>query len=208
MIPIALTILAVFAALVANEWWWRGRTHGEISRKAVHIVIGTFVAFWPLFLTWRQIEILSLAFVVVVSISQKLQLFRTIHSVQRPTWGELFFGLSVGLVAFATHSPAIYAVALLNMSLADGFAAIAGVKYGASNAYMVFGARKSIAGSVAFALVSTMIIVSFALQQHTGFHFSFVLLVVGATFLENLAVRGLDNLLIPLMMAFVLSRVI
>jgi phytol kinase len=208
MIPLILTILVVFAALVINEWWWRDRTHGEISRKAVHILVGTFVAFWPLFLTWRQIEVLSLAFIVVVSVSQKFQLFRAIHSVQRPTWGELFFGLSVGLVAFATHSPAIYAVALLHMSLADGFAAIGGVKFGASNAYMIFGARKSIAGSLTFAAVSTVIMVSFALQQHTGFHPSFVLLVVAATLLENLAVRGLDNLLIPLLVAFVLSRIV
>jgi phytol kinase len=208
MIPFFLTILVVFVALVCNEWWWRGRTHGEISRKAVHITIGTFVAFWPLFLTWRQIEILSLAFVIGVVISQKLQIFQAVHSVQRPTWGEFFFGISVGLVAFATHSPAIYAVALLHMSLADGLAAITGVKYGASNAYVVFGARKSISGSLTFALVSTVIMIGFALQQHTGFHISYALLVVAATLLENLAVRGLDNLLIPLVVAFILSRIV
>ena len=208
MISLILTILAVFVALVINEWWWRGRTHGEISRKAVHITVGTFVAFWPLFLEWRQIELLSLAFVVVVALSQRLQLFRAIHSVQRPTWGELFFGLSVGLVAFATHTPAIYAVALLHMSLADGMAAITGVKYGASNAYLVFGARKSIVGSVTFALVSTAIMIGFALQQHTGFHPSYVLLILAATLLENVAIRGLDNLLIPLLIAFILSRLV
>jgi phytol kinase len=208
MIPFILTILVVFAALVCNEWWWRDRTHGEISRKAIHISVGTFVAFWPLFLTWRQIEILSLAFVVGVAISQKLKIFRALHSVQRPTWGELFFGLSVGLVAFATHSPAIYVVALLHMSLADGLAAILGVKYGASNAYVVFGARKSLTGTVTFAVVSAAILITFAVQQHTGFHLSFALLIIGSALLENLAVRGLDNLLIPLLIAFVLSRIV
>ncbi len=207
MIPLCLTILTVFVALIANELWWHGKNHGEISRKAVHISIGTFVAFWPLFLQWRQIEILSLAFVIVVAVSQKLQLFRAIHSVQRPTWGELFFAISVGLVAFATHSPAIYAVALLHMSLADGLAAIAGVKWGSAHAYTVFGARKSIAGSLTFGLVSTIIMVGFSLQQQTGFHASYAVLILAATMLENVAVRGLDNLLIPLVVAFVLSRV-
>jgi dolichol kinase len=47
---------------------------------------------------------------------------------------------------------------------------------------------------------------SFVLQQHTGFHLSYVLLVLAATLLENIAVRGLDNLLIPLLAAFVLSQ--
>jgi phytol kinase len=207
MIPFMLTILVVFAALVVNEWWWRDRTHGEVSRKAVHISVGKFVAFWPLFLTWRQIEILSLAFVVGVVISQKFQVFRALHSVQRPTWGELFFGLSVGLVAFATHSPAIYVVALLHMSLADGLAAITGVKYGARNAYMVFGARKSLTGTLTFAAVSTLILIGFAVQHHTGFHISYIPLILAAALLENVAVRGLDNLMIPLLVAFVLSQI-
>lgn len=206
MIPLILTVLAVLVVLVMNEWWWRDRIHGEVSRKAVHVSVGTFVAFWPLFLTWRQIEILSLAFVIGVIVSQKFQIFRTLHSVQRPTWGELFFGLSVGLVAATTHSPAIYVVALLHMSLADGLAAIMGVKYGARNAYMVFGARKTLTGTLTFACVSTLILVGFAVQQHTGFHLSYIPLILGATVIENMAVRGLDNLLIPLLVAFVLSQ--
>lgn len=205
---LVLTLVIVGLILLLNEWWWRDRTHGEVSRKAVHVSVGTFVAFWPLFLTWGQIEFLSAAFVVVVLISQKLNLFRAIHSVQRPTWGEICFGLSVGLVAFTTHNPAIYAAALLHMSLADGLAAIFGVKYGASNAYQVFGHRKSIAGTVTFALVSTAILIAFGVQQNIGFHLSFIPLILGATILESFAVRGLDNLLIPLLVAFVLSQIV
>jgi phytol kinase len=208
MIALFLTVLAVFVVLLLNEWWWRGRTHGEISRKFVHITIGTFVAFWPLFLTWRQIELLSLLFVIAVIISQKLQVFRAIHSVQRPTLGEVFFGAAVGVVAFATHSPAIYAVALLHMSLADGLAAIVGVKYGASNAYQFYGNKKSIIGTATFAVVSALILIGFAMQQGIGFHASFIPLILGATVIENIAVRGLDNVLIPLLVAYVLSQLI
>lgn len=208
MINLAITVAAVFVALLLNEWWWRGKAHGEISRKAVHISVGTLVAFWPLYLSWRQIELLSLAFVVVVAASQRLRLFKAIHSVQRPTWGEIFFGLAVGLVAFATHSPAIYAVALLHMSLADGFAAVIGVKYGASNAYQLFGFRKSVAGTFTFFVVSALIMAGFVVQQHTGFHWEFIPLVLGATIIENVAVRGFDNLLIPLFVAVLLSRIV
>jgi phytol kinase len=205
---VLITLAVVAAALLANEWWWHGRTHGEVSRKFIHITIGSFVAFWPLYLTWQQIELLSLAFVVVVLLSQQFNVFRAIHSVQRPTWGEIFFGLSVGLVAVTTHNPAIYAVALLHMSLADGLAAIVGVKYGASNAYQLFGHRKSIAGTMAFAIVSTLILVAFSWHQDIGFHLSFVPLILGAAIIENFAVRGLDNLAIPLLVAFVLSQIV
>jgi phytol kinase len=206
MIPLVCTVAAVLGVLLINEWWWRGKVHGEVSRKFVHITVGSFVAFWPLFLTWRQIELMSIGFVVVVAVSQKLHVFKTIHSVQRPTWGELFFAASVGLIAFVTHNPVVYAAALLHMSVADGLAAIVGVKYGASQAYRIFGATKSVAGSVTFAVVSVAILASFCLHQHVAFSPFIALLAVGATVLENVAVRGLDNLLIPVLVAWVLTN--
>lgn len=206
MFPLIITVFIVFAILLVNEWWWRDRTHGEISRKFVHITVGTFVAIWPLFLTWRQIELLSLAFVVVVLASLRFDLFKAIHSVQRPTLGEIYFALAVGMIAFITNEPAIYAVALLHMSLADGMAAIVGVKYGASRAYSILGSRKSFAGSATFFMVSILIFVFYSFQQHIDFNITFVLIAVGATMLENIAVKGLDNLLIPALVAFVLGR--
>jgi phytol kinase len=205
MIPLVLTTMVVLSLLVVNEWWWRGRTHGEISRKFIHVVVGSFVAVWPLFLTWRQIELLSLAFVIVVSVSQKLQIFRAIHSVQRPTWGEIFFAISVGAIAFITHSPVIYAAALLHMSLADGLAAIVGVKYGASQAYRVFGATKSLAGSMTFLVVSLAILAGYAVVHHSEFLPYMPLIAIGATVLENAGVKGLDNLLIPVLIGWSLS---
>jgi len=207
MTGMLLAIFVVFGILLVNEWWWRGRTHGEISRKFVHVTVGCFVAFWPLFLTWRQIELLSLAFVVVVLVSQRLQLFKAIHSVQRPTAGEIYFGLSVGLVAFLTHDPAIYAVALLHMALADGLAAIVGVKYGASQAYIVFGSRKSVVGTVTFLAISAALVASYALHQDIAFSLVLPGVVIAAALIENLAVQGLDNLLVPLLIAVALNLI-
>jgi phytol kinase len=207
MFALVITVVTIFLLLALNEWWWRERTHGEISRKFVHITVGSFVAFWPLFLTWRQIELLSAAFVLAVVVSQKFNIFKAIHSVQRPTWGELYFGLSVGVIAFMTHDPAIYAVSLPHMSLADGLAAIVGVKYGASQAYRIFGARKSLAGSATFLVVSTSLLASYCVNQGEPFTAWFVLVALGATLLENVAVRGLDNLLIPMFLAWFLSTV-
>lgn len=207
MLALILTIFAIFFVLALNEWWWRERTHGEISRKFVHITVGSFVAFWPLFLSWRQIELLSAAFVLAVLVSQQFNIFKAIHSVQRPTWGEVYFGLSVGVIAFMTHSPVIYAVALLHMSLADGLAAIVGVRYGASQAYRVFGARKSLAGSTAFFVVSLLLLIGFSINQSQDFSPLLIVLAAGATLLENLAVRGLDNLAIPMFLAWILSAI-
>ena len=86
-----LTILTVFILLVANELWWRRKkVQDEFSRKFIHITVGSFVAFWPFFLDWNDIKLLSIAFIVVVLASKQLKVFQAIHSVQRPTHGELF----------------------------------------------------------------------------------------------------------------------
>lgn len=204
---VALTVLIVFLLLLLNEWWWRGRTHGEASRKFVHLTVGSFVAFWPLFLTWQQIELLSLAFVIVVLLSRRFNIFKAIHSVQRPTWGEVYFGLAVGLVAFLTHSPVIYAIALLHMSLADGLAAIAGRHYGGRLRYRVFAAEKSRFGTLTFLVISLVLLAAYYISQPGELGVWLPLIAAGATVLENVAVRGLDNLLIPLFVAGLLRLV-
>jgi len=145
---IVATILIVFLLLVIGELWWRKqKLHTEFARKFVHITVGSFVAFWPFFLSWQEIRLLSVAFLVVVGISKYLNVFRAIHTVQRPTWGELFFAMAVGTITFITHDKWIYTTALLQMSLADGFAAVIGTRWGQRFRYIVFGHAKSILGT-------------------------------------------------------------
>ncbi len=202
-----LTILIVFALLLVNEIWWR--THpkrSELSRKFVHITVGCFVAVWPFFLSWNQIIFLSVAFVVVVGISKYFHIFRAIHSVQRPTWGELFFALAVGIVAMATHHKGVYAAALLQMSLADGLAAIVGQRYGKANQYKVFGSVKSVAGTLTFFAVSLALLLGYAHYSVTDITLIYMVALAAATSLiENVGAYGLDNLLVPLFVALALN---
>jgi len=205
--PVVLVLAVVFIILCLAELGWRRHwLRGELGRKFVHILVGTFVAFWPFFLTWNQIRLLSVAFLLVVIISKSLRVFQAIHSVERPTYGELFFALIVGLLTFITHSKAVYAAALLQMSLADGLAAIVGVHFGAKRggAYKVFGHLKTPIGTATFFVVSAAILLTYSL---VGGNFAWpwvLLLAAGAAALENVAIAGLDNLLVPLFIASML----
>ncbi len=200
-----LTVLGVFLLLLGSEFWWRRHiTHSEFSRKFVHITVGSFVAFWPFYLTWNQIRLLSLSFLVVVGISKYFRLFRVIHSVQRPTMGELYFALAAGAITYVTHDKWIYMASLLQMSLADGFAAVMGVRYGRQS-YLVFSHRKSIVGSLTFFVTSFAILAAFS--QAAGVHLGIVYMFSAAglaAVIENFAVAGLDNLLVPLAIALLL----
>jgi dolichol kinase len=91
------------------------------------------------------------------------------------------------------------------MSLADGLAAIVGTKLGAGNQYFVFGHRKSVAGTATFAAISVLIFVGYFAVVPFAFTWWFVPVVAAATVLENVAVEGLDNLLVPLLVAVCLN---
>ncbi len=197
------TIAVVFALLVISELWWRKhKLHGEFSRKFVHITVGSFVAFWPYFLSANQIKLLSLAFLIGVAVSKYLNFFEAVHSIQRPTWGEFWFALVVGLLAFNTGHPHIYTAALLEMSLADGLAAVIGLRYGKRYHYTVFGSYKTLIGTCTFFIISCLTLVAYNTITFSLVFSPLVLLIaLMATFLENIAVRGLDNLVVPLFVA-------
>lgn len=205
-----LTVLVVFVLLLVNEVWSRRQPphsarhlHGEFNRKFVHITVGSFVAFWPYFLTMTDIKLLSAAFLIVVALSRYFNIFKAIHSVQRPTWGEFWFALVVGGLAFvAPQHPHVYTAALLEMALADGLAAVIGTHYGNRYRYVVFGSPKSVIGTLTFFIVSCAILAGYALMSASVLSLPVLLLVaLAATVLENISAHGLDNLVVPLFVA-------
>jgi dolichol kinase len=115
--------------------------------------------------------------------------------------------LSVGVLApVSHHNPWIYAVALLHMSLADGLAAVVGVTWGKDTRYKVFGHNKSFIGTMTFFVVSVGLLTAYTSITLQPIQLSLILGLAGlATVIENIAGYGLDNLLIPLLIGFVLT---
>ena len=203
-----IAVLAiVFLILVFAEYLSRYKgVHSELTRKIVHVLVGMFVAFWPFFLSWGQIQFLSVLFLIVVVVSVKLRIFNSIHAVSRNTMGEVLFAVVIGLLAFICSDPWIFAAAMLHLSLADGLAAVVGLAYGQGNSYRIFGRTKSIAGSLAFLFVSIAIMLwylSFSDTSPTAV--SVLWLPLAATVAENLSGEGTDNLVIPLLVTLVLT---
>jgi dolichol kinase len=207
-----LSALAVFLVVCLSEFGWRrGYMTNEVGRKFVHITVGSFVAFWPFFLTWNQIRILSLGFIVAVVLSKTFNIFSAMHSVQRPTYGEFFFALVVGILTFVTHSKAIYAAALLQMSVADGMAAIIGVEYGMKQQrwkYHVFGHAKTVIGTLTFFVISAAILFGYSADTMRLAWYYVPLIAAATTVIENIGIYGLDNLLAPLLVAVILTQLV
>lgn len=202
-----LVVLAVFVVLLFSEYLARTtRIHAELTRKFVHMTVGSFVAFWPFFLSWHQIELLSLAFLVVVLFSIKFNVFHSIHTSPSRKTGEVLFAVVIGLLAFFSGGQWIFTAAMLHLSLGDGAAAIIGLIFGDNNRYKVFGKTKSVAGTVAFFIVSFGVMSLYVAAGPGGANLTNLLMVPAiATAAENLAVNGTDNLIMPLLVALILG---
>ena len=117
------------------------------------------------------------------------------------------FALAVGIIALFSHDKWIYATSMLMMGLADGIAAVVGTRYGGKQRYSVFGYAKSIAGSAAFLVVALVLLLVY--NHYGGRPLTLAGLLgvgLGATLLENVAVKGLDNMLVPLLTALLLAN--
>jgi phytol kinase len=97
-------------------------------------------------------------------------------------------------------------VALLQMSLADGFAAIVGTRFGRDNKYHLLGHNKSVVGTATFLFVSLAILIGYSTGVHTLAASIILFGALAATMLENIAPFGLDNVTVPLFIGLLLTR--
>lgn len=211
MLAVILSLLVVFAVLLANEFLWRRKLiHGELKRKFVHMAVTAFVAFWPWIMSWKAIQLIGIAMVIVLLINRQLKILHYLGNIRQKTYGEVFLALAITTTALITDNKVFFAVAMLHVALADGLAAVVGSKFGAGWRYKVFGQTKSIIGSMVFWLVSICILGAGLLAAHDSIafnHYTVLLIILPPilTLVENLAVFGLDNLAIPVMLVLVLQ---
>jgi phytol kinase len=206
MIALLIAIAGVAACLYGGEvLQHRYDYHPEITRKFVHISVATFAAFWPFFMSWSNIELLSLMLFVGVLASKRLSFFRSIHDVKRLTWGEIFYPVSIGMAALLSGNEWIFTAAMLHLGLADGLAAVVGTLFGRKHQYKVLGATKSRAGTITFWVCSFLIVLVCGVLNgpHNGF-ITLLWLPLLATAFENIGVAGSDNLLVPMLIVITL----
>jgi phytol kinase len=207
MLRILYTLLAVFVALVINEFLWNKKViKNEVARKSIHISVAAFVAFWPYYLSYLNIEYIALAFIVVIFVSRKYGFFQSIEQVKRNTFGEYFFPLGILSVALLNPQKEIFTIALLCVGFADGLAALIGQKYGRKNRYKIFSGFKSIVGSLTVFVVSLVILVlvDYFGKMHLPI-ISFLVMPLDVALVEAFTPFGADDLLIPISVLAILS---
>jgi dolichol kinase len=114
--------------------------------------------------------------------------------------------LVIGILSLITSKDWVFTAAMLHLSLADGLAAIFGLAYGEGTTYKIMGRTKSIVGSLAFFFTSVAIMICYAALSGLGYSgVTLVWLPVAATLAENVSGEGTDNMVVPLLVALVLT---
>jgi phytol kinase len=181
--------------------------HPEVLRKLMHVPMGLITASFPWLFdqAWPVLLLAASSLAVLVLVRSGFSATRSVrgvlHGVERSSWGELLFPVSVALLfVLAQGDPLLYSVPILILALADAVAALIGVYYGQTQ-FKTLEGSKSIEGSFAFFIVAFLCVhVAVLLFTDSGRVESLLIgLLMGIIVMlfEAVAWRGLDNLFIP-----------
>jgi phytol kinase len=201
---LGLWLILLFVEILTRINWM----NGEYSRKSIHVYSGFFLAMLPLYANRTEIIVINcLFFIAVLMLSGINHYFKAGSQISRWSVGQFLYPIGILLVAILFKSSAIYSFAVLELALADGFAAVFGRRYGRWH-YHILGANKTLLGSAVFFIISLTIMFTFVNAYGVGDGLSYAFVVAGAlslTLIEGAIGAGFDNLLIPMLTAAILS---
>ncbi|MEW8034190.1 MAG: hypothetical protein AB2540_15295 [Candidatus Thiodiazotropha endolucinida] len=205
MLVVVAALASAFLALHLLEK--HASPHPEVLRKLMHVLMGLVTTTFPWLFeeTWPVLLLAGGSVAVLILVRSGVSVAGSVkgvlHGVERTSWGELLFPLSVAAVfLLADGDPLLYSVPILILALADAVAALIGVYYGQIQ-FTTLEGSKSIEGSFAFFIVAFLCVhIAVLLFTDTGRVESLLIgLLMGIVLMmfEAVAWRGLDNLFIP-----------
>lgn len=173
----------------------------EATRKLSHMLAGLGAALLPFVLTFNEIALLGALFVPAVFISMRRNMFKSVHSVKRATYGEVYFPLAIAVCALLFPERLPYTYGVLVIGISDALASLLGLRYGRKK-YKTPAGQKSYLGSTVFfvttCLIGVSLIVTFIDTPLWEATLWSVVLAGVLTLIEARAHKGMDNLLVPI----------
>ena len=176
------------------------------TRKFIHIAVGMYSLLTVHLFSERLWAVIPpLAFVLINWLDWKYGVVQAMTSSSRSNLGTVYFPIAfAAIVWFLWDRPALLVASLMPLTWGDALAAIVGERYG-RHTYRVLGSTRSLEGSLtAFgvsALSTGLVLAGFGTPGAVG---SALLTALGATLVEAVSPRGLDNLTIPAASALLL----
>jgi len=188
----------------------------EIPRKLLHVLMGLSVLSFPWLFNerWPVLVIAAIALIAFIVIRKikalKKSLGHSLHGVERKSFGEIGFVLSVALVFwFSFGNPILYVISILVLTFADTVSAFIGIRYGTRNMASGIEDKKSFEGSFAFFsmafIISLTCLLLFTNVGRTELLLISLTIGILVAIIEAISILGSDNLFIPVITFLVLS---
>lgn len=197
------------ALFVVGEWlYYVFKVKVEITRKIVHVGTGLLALLFPLLIGnhWLVL-LLCTSFALILVISLRYGLLKSINAIDRKSVGSLAYPVAVYgcYLAFINHEQQYiyYYLPILVLAIADPIAALAGKKW-AWGKYQIAGANKTLIGSAMFFFSTVLIVLCcwfflYTTPQHVElFSVGVGTIALIATVAEAISRDGYDNVTIPL----------
>ena len=193
-----LIILAAVTLALKKEIVGRG-----VGRKIIHIGVchWWFIALLMIDgLGWALVGPVS--FIIINFIIARKDLLPGMNNENGRNYGTVYFPVTLVILLLAVYrfrfSPAAAGAGVMVMGWGDGMAAVAGEKIN-SPSVMIFGNRKSLAGSCAMFIFSFAVLCAAYIFSGAAPDFLLIFLIsAAATAVEFITPYGLDNLSVPI----------
>ena len=181
-----------------------------MSRKILHIMVGNVAFLLPIFETrWIMAFVAAGPFIVftfLMSSHTPIKSIRGKTSSAGHSMGLVYYSITWTILAYLFFdNMVVIAIGILAMSYGDGFASVIGSKYGLKK-YNLFGDEKSYVGSFSMFIFTYFMMLVAILFYGIEFSYTIVLflglIALIAAVIEGVTPRGLDNLFVPFVVAF------
>ena len=199
---VLLVLVAGLVRVVGDKY----ALSAETQRKLVHVSVGIFALILPLFLDRKSFTVFALFALAALLLLRVAPIRKTygaaVHSVERSSWGDILFLVSVSVLFFlAAGDPILYVLPLAVVTISDACAAVIGTEYGRRK----FGTKdrtKSIEGTTVFFIVTWIVcviimILTPSIERENIIPLATIIAAFSAL-VEASSWRGLDNLFVPL----------
>ncbi|MEM2086626.1 MAG: SEC59/DGK1/VTE5 family protein [Archaeoglobaceae archaeon] len=175
-----------------------------IGRKFLHIMVGNIAFLLPFFES-REVMTFLAAFPFVI-LTFLMSPYSPIRIQSKTTLsghalGLFYYSIAWTILAFFLFERRdAISMGIVAMSYGDGFASLIGTKYG-KRKFSIFGATKSLEGSLAMFLASVAMFAVIQLYYGAEMSILILLLALIATIIEAITPKGLDNLSVSIAIA-------
>jgi len=194
-------ILYISGMVLYQKWPYQK----EWMRKLLHIGTGPVILIAWITSIPRTINLgIGILTILGILVNYRLMLMPTIEAIDRRSYGTLAYALAVTILVWLYWPKEFTAImaGLMVMGFGDGLAGLLGSTF-SSPCWRVWGQRKSIIGTVTMFVVSIMVLVILSTLSSIPINYRGIMnLAVIATILEQLAISGWDNLIIPLIISY------